>query len=112
MNERKKDKLFWLIILLLLIIIVLLLFFTKFGKIENKYLVPTGNVDIFNIDIDCICNDGECDNKDNNWIWVSSNSTLTVGDTVKMWMFTNYTDDNIYDDSIESIKILKKSTLR
>lgn len=66
MNERKKDKLFWLIILLLLIIIVLLLFFTKFGKIENKYLVPTGNVDIFNIDVDCICNDGECDNKDNN----------------------------------------------
>jgi hypothetical protein len=52
------------------------------------------------------------DNKDNNWIWISSDSTLTVGDIVKMWMFTNYTDDTIYDDSIESIKILKKSALR
>ena len=65
MNERKRDKFFWIIIVLLVIIILLLLFFTKFGKIENKYLVPTGNVDIFNIDINCICSeDDKCDNVD------------------------------------------------
>ena len=63
MSERKKDKFFCLIIVLLVIIILLLLFFTRFGKIENKYLVPTGNVDIFNIDIDCVCDeDDKCDN--------------------------------------------------
>lgn len=60
MNER--DRYFLIIITLLVIIILILLFFTKFGKIENKYLKPTGNVDVFNIDIDGSCN---CKNNEN-----------------------------------------------
>lgn len=67
MSERKRDKFFWIIIVLLVIIILLLLFFTRFGKIENKYLVPTGNVDIFNIDIDCVCDNDKCDNNNDKY---------------------------------------------
>lgn len=64
--EERKTKKYWCIIILLIIIILLLLFFAKFGKIQNKYLVPTGNIDVFNIDIDgnCGCSDKDkCDNK-------------------------------------------------
>ena len=95
MGERKKDKLFWIIILLLLIIIILILFFTRFGKIENKYLVPTGNIDIFNIDIDCICEEGECDNKDDN------NVKKFVKRDNKGNKEKNYTNDNNYQSGNE-----------
>lgn len=60
MDEKKKNRLFLIIVFLLIIIILILLFFTRFGKIENKYLKQTGNVDIFNIDISdqCFCESG------------------------------------------------------
>ena len=103
MGERKKDKLFWLIILLLLIIIILILFFTRFGKIENKYLVPTGNIDIFNIDIDCICDEDECDNKDDN------NVKKFVKRDNKGNKEKNYTNDSNYQSGNEKkVKNLKK----
>lgn len=69
--EKDNRKYFWLVILLLLIIIIILLFLGRFGKI-NEYLIPTGNVDVFDIDINCDCD--TCDvvsDKDNN----QSNST-------------------------------------
>ena len=67
MNEKNKNHYFWIIIILLIIIILILLFFNRFGKIENKYIVPTGNVDVFNIDINCNCiKDDKCNNKENN----------------------------------------------
>jgi len=59
----KKKMIRFVVILLLIIIILLLLYFIKFGKIEDKYLIPTGNVDVFDIDvrIDCKCDEGkEC----------------------------------------------------
>ncbi len=64
MDNRKKNNLkFWTIIILLIIIILLLLFFVKFGKIHNDYmLIPTGNVDVFDIDINCDCSGKEDDN--------------------------------------------------
>ena len=57
-NEQKKDKFFRILTIVLIIIICILLFFTNFGKINN-YLLPTGNVDVFNIDINCKSKDHE-----------------------------------------------------
>lgn len=55
MKEKNKAK-YWIIILLLIIVILILLFITKFWKIENNFtLIPTGNVDVFDIDINCDC---------------------------------------------------------
>ena len=75
MEERKNDKYYWIIIIFLIIIILLLLFFARFGKIENKYLVPTGNIDVFDIDIECSCGtDGKCVNKDSIYpVWNEQN---------------------------------------
>ena len=53
-EEKKKNTKFWIIIILLIIIILILLFFTRFGRIQNT-LIPTGNVDVFDIDINCNC---------------------------------------------------------
>lgn len=57
----KRKMIRFAVILLLIIIILLLLYFIKFGKIEDSYLIPTGNVDVFDIDvrIDCKCDEGE-----------------------------------------------------
>ena len=53
-DRRKRNTLYWIITILLIIIILLLLFFIRFGKIRYS-LVPTGNVDVFDIDIRCNC---------------------------------------------------------
>lgn len=50
-NEQKKDRFFRILTVLLIIIIIILLFFSRLGKINN-YPVPTGNVDVFDIDVD------------------------------------------------------------
>lgn len=73
MDEKKVNNLkFWSIIILLIIIILILFFFTNFGKIGNN-LVPTGKVDVFDIDIECDCqDDGECTTIDEN------NNKITV----------------------------------
>lgn len=39
--------------------------------------------------------------------WSFSGTGYTEGDAVKMKMFTNYTDSNIYDDEIVNVKIIK-----
>ena len=60
-NEQKKDKFFRIIAILLIIIIIILLFFSRFGRINN-YSMPTGNVDVFDIDVNCNHQrDGETD---------------------------------------------------
>ena len=53
-NDNSRIR-FWVLLILLIIIILILLFFSNFGKIQNNYLVPTGNVDVFDIDISCAC---------------------------------------------------------
>ena len=58
MNSMKSNLKYLAIIILLIIIILLLLFFSKIGKIQgNNMLVPTGNVDVFDIDVRCNCKD-------------------------------------------------------
>lgn len=46
------------------------------------------------------------DNTDN--VWAFKGDGYKVGDEVTLKMFTNYTDDNIYDDEIVSVKVLDK----
>lgn len=61
--SNKKSKLFWIIpTVLLIIILILLSFYINFGKIEEPSYIPTGNVDVFDIDISCICDNNS--NKD------------------------------------------------
>jgi hypothetical protein len=57
----KKKMIRFLITIIIIIIILLLLYFIKFGKIEENILIPTGNVDVFDIDvrIDCKCDKDE-----------------------------------------------------
>ena len=63
-EEKKNNTKFWIIVMLLIIIILVLLFFRRFGKIENN-LIPTGNIDVFDIDIRCNCIDKDkCTNTD------------------------------------------------
>lgn len=55
--DSKNNKI--LVLLLMLILILLYLLIQKFGYLENQnILVPTGNVDIFEIDCNC-CGDKE-----------------------------------------------------
>jgi len=56
-NNKNSNLKFFVIVILLIIIILILLFFRRYGHIENDYyLIPTGNVDVFDIDVDCGCN--------------------------------------------------------
>ena len=57
-KENNKSIKFIIMIILLIIIILILLFFARFGEIDNKnMLIPTGNVDVFDIYIRCACTD-------------------------------------------------------
>ena len=53
-DRSRRNTKYWITIVLLIIIILLLLFFIRFGRIQYS-LVPTGNVDVFDIDIRCNC---------------------------------------------------------
>jgi len=57
MNNKKKNKISFIIIVILIIIIILLLL-TFFGYVKNYNIgKPTGNVDVFSIDCNCIFDD-------------------------------------------------------
>ena len=71
-DRRKRNTLYWIITILLIIIILLLLFFIRFGRIRYS-LVPTGNVDVFDIDIRC-----NCTGKDNCVTTNDEGETVTI----------------------------------
>lgn len=78
MNNRKYK----LIIFILIIIIFIALFFVKFEFIKNSNdLIPTGNVNVFDIDVNCICENEKCTltDKDGNIIPVYKNSDEVIG---------------------------------
>ena len=66
-QEEKNGVKFWAIIILLIIIILLLIFFVTPGYIENttpattnvETKIPTGNVDVFDIELKCVCDSKE-----------------------------------------------------
>lgn len=69
-NKTKKIRIVHMIIILLIIINLFLFLYERFGRINdllktipnNNEIIPTGNVDIFNINIDCTCQ-SNCQNK-------------------------------------------------
>ena len=80
-NEEKNKKKVIITILLIIIIILLYLLFHKFGNIEHHgLLIPTGNVDIFELECGCSCN-CECDKP----VFSEEDNNLTVFDKEKVW---------------------------
>lgn len=69
------------------------------GYIENHY---TREATVICVNEDEIIVNDKTGNK-----WAFYGTDYTEGDTVKMKMFTNYTDSNIYDDEIIDVKIVK-----
>lgn len=55
MDNNKGFIRFLIIVILLIIIILLLLFRTNVGEIKHEYLIPTGHIDVFDIDVRCEC---------------------------------------------------------
>ena len=67
MQDGKKNRFYWTIIVLLVIIILILLYFVHIVRVVDNGLKPTGNVDVFDIDINCSCKDkSKCSDKDGN----------------------------------------------
>lgn len=81
-GNEKREKFFRILMILLIIIILILLFFSRFGKINN-YLMPTGNVDVFDIDINCNhkYNDSNDSEKDAETIATVTTTTTTTATT-------------------------------
>lgn len=69
------------------------------GYIENHY---TREATVICVNDDEVVVDDTTGNE-----WCFYGTGYTEGDTVKMKMFTNYTDSNIYDDEIVDAKIVK-----
>ena len=86
--ENKKNV---IISILLIAIIIILLLFCRFGRIHNSdNLIPTGNVDVF--DIDVFCNHkiiGKNTNENNN----ETNEIITEANNEKK-LSTNYEKEN------------------
>ena len=69
------------------------------GYIENHY---TREATVICVNDDEVVVDDTTGNE-----WAFYGTGYIEGDTVKMKMFTNYTDSNIYDDEIVDAKIVK-----
>ena len=89
-NEQKKDKFFRIITVLLIIIIIILLFFSRIGKINN-YPVPTGNVDVFDIDVDIDYADVSHGNTDYNG---KTNTDINIGPSYSKNIRTETSNNN------------------
>lgn len=73
-TQKKRRGVLLFLLLLIIFIIIILLLVRRIGFIDHKMLIPTGNVDIFDIifkkdcdnnkDCNCTCNDN-CNNFDN-----------------------------------------------
>ena len=92
MKEDNKKSIYWTVIAVLVIIIIILLFLSRCGK---KDLTPTGNVDVFNIDINDCGDTGKCENdKDNTGDNDKKNSKYpSWGDYVEHELNKIYVDD-------------------
>ena len=83
--DRKRTI---MIIILLVIIILILLYFIKFGKIEDNILIPTGNIDVFDIDVKI-----ECDCDDDNKKCVPKKSTSTDDNSGKEYVIPTWDEE-------------------
>ncbi len=88
-KERQNERLFVIVVLLLIIfVIIIFLLIKNLGFIDHKPLVPTGNVDIFDIVLNGDCGDCEC------WKPEDDEGSVTVfdGDVI----YSNNTQLNIF----------------
>ena len=102
----KNNKKYWLLIILLIIIIIVLLFFNKFWKTGNP-LIPTGNVDVFDIDIHYFCRDNDCGTKNvddidktgkidkDKYSITSNNNYYTTGTSSEVPTYNESIDKNV-----------------
>lgn len=98
-QERRKNYKYVITIIILIIIILLLSFYAKFGFIQNEnMLIPTGNIDVFDIYINC-----ECNNKDNCPIIPVYNEDEEDEDEEKMGKLYIYDDngDFVYQNRLK-----------
>lgn len=66
MEDRNSNSKYKLILLILLIIVLLLMYFLPVGRVTDNNLIPTGDVNVFDIDIKCDCINEDCTFKNNN----------------------------------------------
>ena len=103
--ENKKYK---ITILLLIILILLIIYFLKIGKVtEKEVIVPTGNIDVFDIGINCNCEKEEkCIYTDKN------NKPIPVFKEEYVEHFEDYEGEvlgNVYvDDSVGNYVYLQR----
>ena len=92
----KKNILGFIIIVLLLIVAP-----SVAGNIETHYTKEAVVINIKN-------NDEVVVMDEQNEIWSFYGKSYLIGEKVKLVMFNNYTENNIYDDEIVNVKIIKK----
>lgn len=67
-NDKKKKHIILTTIIIILLVIIIFLLIRCLGRIENKYRIPTGNIDIFDIvfgnNSNCTCG-CSCNNQNN-----------------------------------------------
>ena len=93
MDNNKGFIRFLIIVILLIIIILLLLFRNGVGEIKHEYLIPTGHIDVFDIDVRC-----ECKTKDTCEIVVDNIPVFnpTTDEETTGEVFVDYKNCNYY----------------
>lgn len=81
-------------------IICIVLFAGIIGRVETHYTREGKIVEI--------CGDLITVEDKNENLWTFFGEDFSVGTKVRMTMFTNYTDDTVYDDEVVSVKEIKK----
>lgn len=101
MEDNSKNRILWTIIMILIIAIIIILCLSRCEKKNDKYQVPTGNADVFNIDIKC--NDNNCvvDNKEDN----QENDNTDNKNSISK----NNTDNNYATTSNSAIPVYNKN---
>ena len=114
-----KDRKHIITIILLIILIIIILYFIKFGTVtDTKVLVPTGNVDVFDIGINCNCKDKEKEitytDKKGNPIPVYKEELLEVDEDYEGEVNGNvYVDDNTGDYVyLQKLEIFKNAAFQ
>ena len=95
--NNKNNKIIFLLVIIIIILLYLLI--QKFGYLENQVmLIPTGNVDIFEIDCECCKDDKAVFNEENNIIKYNKTVSKEKDDTNKNELDNNIKDLDVYDN--------------
>lgn len=81
-------------------IMVLLVFIASLGIVGNYENHYTRKATVIEVNDDLVVVEDNC-----GYLWEFYGSGYEVGQQVKMKMFTNYTDNTIFDDEIEKVEI-------